>query len=147
MNLPCICRQEESWIYSWPTTITSTPKVIDNRPGRKCFWSICTVVSLHPGWKNKCIPKLCLSHLVLGVNGWLRRTPPTGIPAEAMGLPPLPWLVLLIFSVLNYRKKLIAKEAPLPVIWKIIFSMRSLPTQVSLWFLTSLGRLEWKIVM
>ena len=45
------------------------------------------MVSLHPGWKNKYIPKLCLSHPVLGVNGWLRRTPPTGISAEAMGVP------------------------------------------------------------
>lgn len=46
------------------------------------------MVSLHPGWKNKYIVRLCLSHPVLGVNGWLRRrTPPTGISAEAMGVP------------------------------------------------------------
>lgn len=30
---------------------------------------------------------MCLSHPVLGVNGWLKRTPPTGVSAEAMGVP------------------------------------------------------------
>lgn len=29
----------------------------------------------------------CLSHPALGVNGWLRRTPPTGVCAGAMGVP------------------------------------------------------------
>lgn len=62
-------------------------------------------------------------------------------------LPPLPWLVLLIYTVLNYRKKLKAKEAPFPRAWKILFNIRSLPAQAILWFLTSQGRLQWRLVI